>query len=200
MAPRISHEGVRRFVEQLDHRILGDAPPTYLPTILPLALPSPLHTINFFTSLHLIHDVLSSPTHAAYFIESRTTPRDTAIRGTISLFLESEEGWNADNLLSTSAWKAGRLDERAVAEHFEIKVVREREHETMKAIRVGQRWDKAVEVAQALVALFAELGQRLQGECVGEAVQALVQECTQSANGDAGSFAEHFGDHVSSSL
>lgn len=197
MVSRISHEAIWSFVQQLDDRILTDAPPSYLPTILPLALPSPLHTVNFFTTLHLVYDVLSSPTHAAYFIESDTNARDTAIRGTVSLFLGSEEDWNPDNLLSSPSWKAGRLDERAMAEHFEIKVVREREHETMKAIRVGERWDKAAAAAQALVTLFAELGARLQGRCLGEAVEALVGECSHSSADDAITFARLFSDQVS---
>lgn len=194
----IDTEAVTRFVDQLDDKLLEHAAPTFLPTILPLALPSSLHTVNFFTVLHLVYDTLVSPVHAAYFIETQASARDTAIRGCVSLFLGSEEGWDtANNLLSTAAWKKGQLDERAVAEHFEIQVVREKQHETMKAVRVGERWDKGVAVAAELVMLFAELGGRLTGKCVGEAVVALVEECMQASRDDTKAFAKAFTEQVS---
>lgn len=197
MTSSISQENLKSFVHDLDQSWLDDAPTTFLPVILPLALPTPLHTINFFTILHLVYDRLSSSSHAAYFQETRSTARDTAIRGTVSLYLASEEGWVADNLLSADAWKKGKLDERAMAEHFEIQVVREREHETMKAIRVGSRWNKGVDTAQALVQLFAEVGDRLSGRCVGEALQSLIQECWAATEQDPASFARSFVEHVS---
>jgi len=192
----ISSEAVTGLLKRLPKTILDDAPPTYLPTILPLALPTPEHTLNFFTTLHLIHHALAQPIHAAYFHETRASPRDTAIRGIVSLFLASEESWTSANLLSAAAWKKGKLDERAIAEHFEIQVIREREHETMKAIRVGERWDKAVGVAQALVGLFAQLGEGLSGKSVGEAVLALVEESQEVANGDVAVFARVFTEQV----
>jgi hypothetical protein len=188
---------ITTFLQKLPKQVLDDAPPTYLPTILPLALPTPEHTLNFFTTLHLIHHTLAQPIHAAYFQETKSTPRDTSIRGAVSLFLASEEAWSADNLLSVAAWQKGKIDESAVAEHFEIQVVREREHETMKAIRVGERWDKAVAVAGDLVELFKALGERLTGKSVGEAVLALVEESQEVANGDVAVFARVFTEQVS---
>jgi hypothetical protein len=196
----ISSTAITKFLTGLPKQVLDDAPQTYLPTILPLDLPTPLLTLNFFTTLHLIHHALASPIHAAYFFESKTTLRDTAIRGSVSLFLASEEGWTAANLLSRAAWNASKLDERAITEHFEIQLVREREHETMKAIRVGERWDKAVAVAQALVDLFAGLGEKLGGKCVGEAVVALVEESQEVANGDVAIFARAFTEQVSQAI
>ena len=196
MTSTTSAEGVTRLVDQLDKRWLDDAPPSYLPIVLPLALPSSLHTINFFTTLHLVYDTLSSLSHAAYFHETNSNPRDTAIRGVVSLYLASDEGWTSSNLLSGDAWKSGKLDERTVAEHFEITVVREKEHETMKAIRVGSRWDKGVGTAGALVTLFKEVGERLSGRCVGEAVQGLVEQCWELTGEDATSFAKGFIEQV----
>jgi hypothetical protein len=194
----ISSETIASLLKGLPKSTLDDAPPTYLPTILPLALPSPEHTLNFFTTLHLIHHTLAQPIHAAYFHETSSTPRDTALRGSVSLFLASEEKWTSANLLSAAAWKKDKLDERAIAEHFEIQVIREKEHETMKAIRVGERWDKAVGVASALVGLFRELGERLDGKSVGEAVKNLVEESQEVANGDVAVFARVFTEQVSS--
>lgn len=197
MTSTISSHGVTSLVEQLAKRWLEDAPITYLPIILPLALPTPQHTLNFFTTLHLVYDALSSPAHAAYFHETNSTARDTAIRGVVSLYLASEESWTSANLLSGDAWKKGKLDERTIAEHFEITVVRETEHETMKAIRVGSRWDKGVCAAQALVTLFAGVGERLSGRCVGEDVQALVKHCWEASGQDTAAFAKGFTEQVS---
>ena len=115
----------------------------------------------------------------------------------MSLFLASEEKWTSANLLSAAAWKKDKLDERAVSEHFEIQVIREREHETMKAIRVGERWDKAVDVAAALVGLVRGLGERLESKSVGEAVKVLVEESREVANGDVAIFARVFTEQVS---
>ena len=199
MAEPISSDAIASLLKGLSKSTLDDAPPTYLPTILPLALPTPEHTLNFFTTLHLIHHTLAQPIHAAYFHEINSTPRDTALRGSVSLFLASEEKWTSANLLSAAAWKKDKLDERAIAEHFEIQVIREKEHETMKAIRVGERWDKAVGVAAALHRLFQELGERLDGKSVGEAVKALVEESQEVANGDVAVFARVFTEQVSAS-
>ena len=197
MAEHISSDSIAKLLKELPKSTLDDASPTYLPTILPLALPSPEHTLNFFTTLHLIHHTLAQPIHAAYFHETNTTPRDAALRGSVSLFLASEEKWTSANLLSAAAWKKDKLDERAVSEHFEIQVIREREHETMKAIRVGERWDKAVDVAAALVGLFRGLGERLESKSVGEAVKGLVEESQEIANGDVAIFARVFTEQVS---
>jgi hypothetical protein len=197
MAEPISTESIAKLLKELPKSTLDDASQTYLPTILPLALPSPEHTLNFFTTLHLIHHTLAQPIHAAYFHETNTTPRDAALRGSVSLFLASEEKWTSANLLSAAAWKKDKLDERAVSEHFEIQVIREREHETMKAIRVGERWDKAVGVAAALVGLFRGLGERLESKSVGEAVKGLVEESQEVANGDVAIFARVFTEQVS---
>jgi hypothetical protein len=197
MAEPISTESIAKLLKELPKSTLDDASQTYLPTILPLALPSPEHTLNFFTTLHLIHHTLAQPIHAAYFHETNTTPRDAALRGSVSLFLASEEKWTSANLLSAAAWKKDKLDERAVSEHFEIQVIREREHETMKAIRVGERWDKAVGVAAALVGLFRGLGERLESKSVGEAVKGLVEESQEVANGDVVIFARVFTEQVS---
>jgi len=197
MAEPISNDSIAKLLKELPKSTLDDAPQTYLPTILPLALPSPEHTLNFFTTLHLIHHTLAQPIHAAYFHETNSTPRDAALRGSVSLFLASEEKWTSANLLSAAAWKKDKLDERAVSEHFEIQVIREKEHETMKAIRVGERWDKAVGVAAALVGLFRELGKGLEGKSIGEAVKALVEESQEVANGDVAIFARLFTEQVS---
>jgi hypothetical protein len=197
MAEPISTDSIAKLLKELPKSTLDDASQTYLPTILPLALPSPEHTLNFFTTLHLIHHTLAQPIHAAYFHETNTTPRDAALRGSVSLFLASEEKWTSANLLSAAAWKKDKLDERAVSEHFEIQVIREKEHETMKAIRVGERWDKAVDVAAALVELFRGLGERLESKSVGEAVKGLVEESQEVANGDVAIFARVFTEQVS---
>ena len=197
MAEPISTDSIAKLLKELPKSTLDDASQTYLPTILPLALPSAEHTLNFFTTLHLIHHTLAQPIHAAYFHETNTTPRDAALRGSVSLFLASEEKWTSANLLSAAAWKKDKLDERAVSEHFEIQVIREREHDTMKAIRVGERWGKAVDVAAALIGLFRGLGERLESKSVGEAVKGLVEESQEVANGEVAIFARVFTEQAS---
>jgi hypothetical protein len=169
------------FLDTLPRLVLKSASPTHLPTQLPLALPSPLHTTNLITILHLVFSTLSSPTHAAYFGVTGSDPRETAVRGVMGLFLASEDGWGADNLLSTAAWKKGLLGEDKMVEFFGITVMREKQHETMQGITVGERWQPGVNVSGALVDLFRGLGGKVPGRCVGEAVEATIRQARETA-------------------
>lgn len=178
---------IRSLLANLPRSVLSSASPTHLPTTLPLTFPTPLHTLNFLVTLHLVHTVLTSPIHAAYFAETSTSPGDTALRGIIGLFLASDESWGDDNLLSASAWNTSKLDEVKVSEVFGIQVVREKTHETISAIRVGERWPPAVGVAGALVELFRKAGERLSGngkKCVGEVFAETVKETYGKGNPD----------------
>lgn len=169
------------FLDTLPRSVLKSASPTHLPTQLPLALPSPLHTTNLITILHLVFSTLSSPTHAAYFGVTGSDPRETAVRGVMGLFLASEDGWGADNLLSTAAWKKGLLGEDKMVEFFGITVMREKQHETMQGITVGERWQPGVNVSGALVDLFRGLGGKVPGRCVGEALEATIRQARETA-------------------
>lgn len=97
------------------------------------------------------------------------------------MFLASEDGWGVDNLLSTTAWKKGLLGEDKVVEFFGITVMREKQHETMKGITVGERWQPGVNVSGALVDLFRGLGGKVPGRCVGEAVEATIRQARETA-------------------
>jgi hypothetical protein len=187
----ISSPSISAFVSGLSRQLLKSASPTHLPTQLPLTLPTPLHSINLLTVLHLVHSLLSSSTHAAYFAGTPSDPRETAIRGIMGLFLASDEDWGVGNLLSATAWKKGLLGQQKVVEFFGVEIMREREHETMKGVRVGESWAPGVRLCEALVGLFGGLGGKLLGRCVGEQVAGAIRLARQGA-GNGPSWAADF--------
>ncbi|TXT15944.1 hypothetical protein VHUM_00447 [Vanrija humicola] len=191
----ISVQAIGDFLSSLPQAVVKSAPASHLPTALPLAFPSDLHHVNFLAVLHLVNAAFAGPQHLAYFAESRETPGDTALRGVLGMFLASEPGWTAGNLLSAKAWASGELGEAKVAEFFGIEILREREHETMKGVRVGERWKPAVDVAVELVELFKTLGDGIKASCLGEDVIALLtvdKERSVSDPDTALSFAKDF--------
>lgn len=150
---------------------------THLPTILPLAFPTPLHTLNILVSIHIIHAILSHPTHAAYFAETGSDPKDTAVMGVMGLYLSSSEDWSSQNLLSAAAWKEGKMNDSLVSEMFRIETTREAEHETLKGIRVGGRWDPGAKLVEDLVGFFkGSPGVMGRIKCVGEWVQMVIED------------------------
>ena len=150
---------------------------THLPTVLPLAFPSPLHTLNTLTTIHLIHAILAHPSHSEYFAETDSTPSDTALSAVLGLYLSSSEDWTASNLLSTAAWKSGKLDANLIAEIFRIQTTREEEHETLKGIKVGGRWEPGARLVEELKAWFAgSAGILGKLRCVGEWVGVVVED------------------------
>ncbi|ORY35494.1 hypothetical protein BCR39DRAFT_510080 [Naematelia encephala] len=173
----ISKTAINDFLGALPTTLLASTPPTHLPARLPLSLPTPLHTLNILTLLHILTAHLSHPDYVSYFTSSipQTTPLDLAIRGLMGLYLTSAEDWTANNLLSTSFFSKGGMDETKVVEFFGVEIMRERQHESMP-VRVGERWAEGVNVSQGLVRLFKELGERVTARCVGEVVKAGLDE------------------------
>lgn len=164
---------------------------THLPTILPLAFPTPLHTLNALVSIHLIHAILSHPSHALYFAETNADPKDVATMGVMGLYLSSSEDWSSENLLSTAAWKAGKMNQSLISEMFRIETTREAEHETLKGIRVGGRWDPGARLVEELVKWFkGSAGLMGKMQCVGEWVGMVVQDSWQEGD-DAKLFVEN---------
>ena len=160
---------------------------SYLPTTLPLAFPSPLHLINTLTTIHIVHALLSHPSHISYFATTSTTPDDTAVRGVLGLYISSSEGWAKDNLLGATAWRTVMSEEK-MTEYFGIETTREKEHDTMKGIKVGGRWDEGAKVVEGLVGLFRDLGEKLGGaKCLGEVVQDVLGRAKQQD--DTGGYA-----------
>jgi hypothetical protein len=169
----ISQAAVSTLLSGLPNDLLPTAPPTYLPIHLPLAFPTPLHNLNLIVLLHIVNNILLSPSLTSYFSETATRPTDIALRGLIGLYLASDESWGAANFLSTKYFNQGGLNEEKVVEFFGIEVMREKEHETMKGIRVGERWEEGAKVCDALVGVFDGLG-KLEGRCVGEEILRIV--------------------------
>jgi hypothetical protein len=172
----ISQEALNTFLPRLS-RPSASSSRSNLPTILPLAFPTPLHLLNTLTAIHIASSVLSQPTHARYFAETGTSPSDTAIMGVLGLYLSSDESWTSSNMLSTAAWKDGKSDEALLSEVFRIETTREKEHETMKGIRVGGRWDPGARVVEDLVAFFkGSVGVLGKTGCVGEWVKKVIDD------------------------
>ena len=150
---------------------------TYLPVNLPLAFPTPLHLLNVITNMHIVTAIFNRPSHASFFAETRTDPKDAAVMGVMGLYLSSGEGWGSDNLLSTTALKEGKVDEDLIAEVFRIETTQEKEHETMKGIRVGGRWDPGAELVEDLAGFYKKApGMLGKLSCMGEWVRILVDQ------------------------
>ena len=117
--------------------------------------------------------------------------------GVLGLYLSSDEDWGMQNLLSTAAWKFGKVDEALISEVFRIETTREREHETMKAIRVGGRWEPGARVVEDL-ALFFKGSAGILGKlsCVGEWVRTVVEDSWKDGE-EIEIFAKNFCDWVS---
>mgnify|MGYP007001959431 CR=1 FL=1 len=143
---------------------------TDLPSNLPLAFPTPLHRSNTLASLHLVHAWLAQPRWTSYWAAtSPSTPADTALAGVMGLYLSSGEGWGPDNLLSAEAWRSDRLSTELLAEYFRIETTREEEHPTIKAIRVGGRYEPGAELVEELRRWIASVAEKLgDRKCLGE--------------------------------
>lgn len=179
----ISATAISAFLKALPKSTLDSAPPTHLPSALPLAFPTDLHELNVLSTLHLVNAAFSQPAHRAYFAEEGGTPGDTALRGVLGMYLASESDWGPSNLLSAKCWASGELNQTKVAEFFSIPVFKEREHESMPGVRVGERWQPAIAVADALVHLLETLGSRIRSQCLGEEVQAALDAAHSAAAG-----------------
>lgn len=182
-------QGVSAFVDLVTADVLAAAPATHFPVQLPLSFPSALHHLNFLTILHLVNATYAHPRHSTYLASAGITAYDASLRGVMGAFLASDESWSADNLLGAAAWAQGRMTEEKVADIFAIAVMREREHETMKGIQVGGRWQPGVDMAGDLVGFFKRLGQAVsaaQGRCVGDAVLRALKEAGEAVQGMKG--------------
>lgn len=194
----ISPEAIRNLIPRLISTSASSSiSRTNLPTILPLAFPTHLHLLNTITCIHLLHSILVQPTHTAYFAETASDPSDTAVMGVLGLYLSSTEDWGAQNLLSSAAWKSGNVDEALLSEVFRVETTREREHETMKAIRVGGRWEPGARVVEDLITFFkGSAGILGKMQCVGEWVKTVVEDSWKDGE-EVESFAKNCCDWVS---
>jgi len=193
----ISQEALVALLPRLS-RPPASASRTHLPTILPLAFPTPLHLLNTLAAIHIVSSILSQPIHTRYFAETGGSATDTAIMGVLGLYLSSDEPWSTSNMLSTAAWKDGKLDEALLSEVFRIETTREKEHETMKGIRVGGRWDPGARVVEDLVAFFkGSAGILGKTSCVGEWVKKVIDDAWTEGD-DAEVFVRNCCDWVSS--
>ncbi|ORX38371.1 hypothetical protein BD324DRAFT_620603 [Kockovaella imperatae] len=168
----ISQEAIQAF-SLLDR---SNVPDTHLPTSLPLAFSSPLQHINVLSTLHLLTHVLSDPAHIPYFATTGTTPVDSATRGILSLYLSSSESWDKDNYLSAKAWREGVLDESTLCTFFGFEVMQEEEHESMKGVKVGKRWDQGTKLVGHVVDVLRDAGQRIRGNCLGAVVGDALEQ------------------------
>jgi hypothetical protein len=192
----ISQEAINGLISQLASASTSTSR-TNLPTILPLAFPTSLHLLNTLTCVHLLHSILVSPNHSAYFVETSTNPQDSAVMGVLGLYLSSDEDWGTNNLLSTAAWKSGKIDEALISEVFRVETTREREHETMKAIRVGGRWEPGARVVEDLIAFFkGSAGILGKLSCVGEWVKTVIEDSWKDGE-EVETFAKNCCDWVS---
>jgi hypothetical protein len=189
---RVSTSAIDRFLAKLDDErtILESAPRTHLPTSLPLSFPTPLHTLNILTLLHVLHHTLSHLNHGPYFAQTSSTPLDIVLRGLIGLYLASDEGWGPDNYLSNAFLGGKGMSEEKVVEFFGVEVMREREHESMRGIRVGARWKEGVDIASDLIRVFGVLGS-IGSKCIGEAMFSLFGRC-KDESGDGEQYPEQF--------
>ncbi|GMK53713.1 hypothetical protein CspeluHIS016_0102990 [Cutaneotrichosporon spelunceum] len=180
----ISATAISAFLKALPKSALDSAPPTHLPSALPLAFPTELHQLNLLSTLHLVNAAFSQPTHRAYFAEEGGTPGDTAIRGVLGMYLASDTDWGTNNLLSAKCWASGELNQNKVAEFFSISIFKEREHESMPGVRVGERWAPAIAVADELVNLLQALGKNIKSQCLGEEVLGALSGAKEHAAGE----------------
>lgn len=197
---QISEPAIEKLLATLPASALEKAPPTNLPTSLPLAFPTELHHVNFLSALHLVANTFAQPKHRVYFAEQDQDVGETALRGVLGMFLASDQGWDKKNLLSAPAWAAGELGEAQVAEFFGIETHHERDHESMPGIRVGEKYQPAIDLVGELATLFRAIGSSLSGPCLGDEVVKVSQVASQKAEGqsDAGyAFAKEFCDNVS---
>jgi hypothetical protein len=191
----ISTTAISAFLKALPKSTLDSAPPTHLPSALPLAFPTDLHQLNLLSTLHLVNAAFSQPAHRAYFAAEGGTPGDTALRGVLGMYLASDADWGSSNLLSAKCWASGEMNQTKVAEFFSISVFKEREHESMPGVRVGERWPPAIAVADELVNLLQTLGTNIKSPCLGEEVLAALGAAKSQAAGqpDEGlAFAKEF--------
>lgn len=122
------------------------------------------------------------------------------MRGVMGMYLASSPDWGAENVLSAEAWKKGLIGKEKVVELFGVEVMREREHETMKGVRVGEVRDEGGEVVEGLVRMFGDVGRRAEGLCVGEEVLRAVKKAREiggDGEGKGREFAEAFAGQVS---
>ena len=185
-------------MEQVLPYIQADPRPrTHLPVALPLSFPSTTHQLNLITVLHLVHDTLSDPSNTSYFLSTGATPSDTALRGCMSLYLASDQDWSASNLLGAKGM--GTLAPASVAEHFGIRTMVERPHESMPGIVVGEKDEAGQSVIAGLEEMFGDVAERLEGhfDCVGSAVRYIAEEAGKEGEG-AVLFARRFCELVSS--
>ncbi len=68
----------------------------------------------------------------------------------------------------------GELGEAKVSEFFGVETMREKEHETMPGVRVGERWAPGIALVMDLVEMFQRIGNGVQANCVGEEVEELL--------------------------
>lgn len=196
----ISATAITAFLKALPKSALDCAPPTHLPSALPLAFPTELHQLNLLCTLHLVNAAFAQPSHRAYFAEEGGTPGDTALRGVLGMYLASDSDWGTSNLLSAKCWASGEMNQTKVAEFFSIEVFKEREHESMKGVRVGERWQPALDVADELVKLLKNLGTKIQHNCLGDEVLAALGAAKTNAAGqpdEALAYAKEFCSNVS---
>ncbi|BEI83215.1 hypothetical protein CcaverHIS002_0310830 [Cutaneotrichosporon cavernicola] len=181
----ISATAISAFLKALPQSTLDSAPQTHLPSALPLAFPTDLHQLNLLSILHLVNAAFSQPTHRAYFAEEGGTPADTAVRGVLGMYLASDTDWGTSNLLSAKCWASGELNQTKVAEFFSIAIFKEREHESMPGVRVGERWAPAIAVADDLVHLLQALGKNIKRQCLGDEVLAALGAAKADAAGQS---------------
>ncbi|CAD6569635.1 MAG: hypothetical protein TREMPRED_005358 [Tremellales sp. Tagirdzhanova-0007] len=191
----LSDSAISLLVKHVSPNILDSVPKTHLPLNFPLVFPTPLHSLNFVTILHLTHSVFVQSAHTSYFAAFASDPLDTAILGIMGLFISSTTDWGPDNLLGTAALKTGIMTEEKTVEMFGLEVMRETQHETMRGIRVGQRWEEGVKLVAALSEMFKELGENTNGRCVGEDLREMTQRLRQ---GNTNEFARAFTEEVRS--
>lgn len=199
MSVDISTTAIQSFLSSMPESFSASAPPTNLPTTIPLAWPTDLHQLNFLTVLHLVYTKFTRPDHSAFFAEAGQRPTDVALRGALGLYLASDQGWDSGNFLATRAWRDGLLNEATVAEYFGIQILRERQHETMP-ITIGERYEPAVAVVTDLVNMFQSLGDSIEVGSIGEDVIALIKaskEHTDHEPEHASAFAKDFCRRVS---
>lgn len=200
MSVQISESAVASLLQKLPASCLAAAPPTNLPTSLPLAFPTELHHINFLGALHLVADTFAQPKHRVYFAEQNQDVGETALRGVLGMFLASDQGWDKKNLLSAAAWAAGELGEAQVAEFFGIETHHEKDHESIPGIRVGEKYQPAIDLVGELAALFRVVGTSVSGPCLGDEVVNVSQAAAKKAEGQSNRgyvFAKEFCDSVS---
>jgi hypothetical protein len=81
--------------------------------------------------------------------------------------------------------------------------VREKQHETISAIRVGERWEPAVKVVDALVRFFKASGDLLgkkDRSCLGEGVEGLLKQTFGEGDRDLARFTKLLVEEVSAGL